>query len=360
MTIFMTGFPGFLGRALLPRILARTGGDAVCLVQPKFAGLAARRVEEMAADVPELAGRVAIVEGDITRPGLGLDGRAAAGEGVTEVWHLVAVYDLAVPREVGMRVNVEGTHNVLDFAARCPGLQRVHYFSTCYVSGRHPGAFREDDLEVGAPFNNFYEETKHLAEVEVRRRMADGLPATIYRPAIIVGDSVTGVTQKFDGPYFVMQWLLRQPRIAVLPVVGDPTLTCVNVVPVDFLLDAVSHLSGLERSLGRTYQLADPRPPTVARMSELLGEATGRRLVRVPVTRRLAKGAIRHVPGAYRLLRIPAEAVDYFAHPTAYLTDHADADLAGSGITVPELAKYVGQLVGFMRHHPEIESAAMA
>ena len=70
------------------------------------------------------------------------------------------------------------------------------------------------DLQVGAPFNNFYEETKHLAEVEVRQRMAAGLPATIYRPAIVVGDSHTGETQKYDGPYFIMQWMLRQPKFA--------------------------------------------------------------------------------------------------------------------------------------------------
>jgi thioester reductase-like protein len=71
-------------------------------------------------------------------------------------------------------------------------MQNVQYFSTCYVSGRYAGPFSEDDLEVGAPFNNFYEETKHLAEADVRARIAAGLPATIYRPSIVVGDSRTG------------------------------------------------------------------------------------------------------------------------------------------------------------------------
>ncbi len=359
MTVFITGFPGFLGRALLPRILASTGGDALCLVQPKFAELAARRVQELVSSEPELDGRIRLVEGDITRPGLGLAGDTDLPD-VTEAWHLAAIYDLAVRRDLAMRVNVDGTRNVVDFLERWPNLDRLHYFSTCYVSGRFPGAFRESDLECAGPFNNFYEETKHLAEREVRRRMADGLSATIYRPAIVVGDSVTGATQKFDGPYFVMQWLARQPRLAVMPVIGDPTMTCVNVVPVDFVLDAVAYLSGLPQSRGRTYQLADPRPLTVAEMLQVLGNATGRRVVRIPVTRRLAKAAVRHVPGVYRLLRIPAEGVDYFAHPASYLTDNTDADLEGSGIAVPRFDKYVDQLVGFMRANPELGSQAMA
>src|SRR6185295_13240080 len=106
-------------------------------------------------------------------------------------------------REVGMRVNVDGTRHVLDFAAAQPSLERLHYVSTCYVSGRYQGVFAESDLEKGQTFNNYYEETKYLAEVEVQRRMREGLPATIYRPSVVVGDSTSGATQKYDGPYFV-------------------------------------------------------------------------------------------------------------------------------------------------------------
>ncbi|MFY9917469.1 MAG: SDR family oxidoreductase, partial [Mycobacterium sp.] len=251
MTVFMTGFPGFLGSALLPGILRRTDGAAMCLVQSKFAAEAKRRVSELSAVDPSLQERIRLVEGDITQPGLGLD--AGALDGVTEAWHLAAAYDLAVTREVGVRVNVDGTRNILDALERCSTLTRLHYFSTCYVSGRYAGPFGEDDLEVDAPFNNFYEETKHLAEATVRRQMAAGMPATIYRPSIVVGDSRTGEAQKFDGPYFIMQWLLRQPRHAILPVAGDPTMTRVNVVPRDFIVDAVSYLSGQAVSNGRTY-----------------------------------------------------------------------------------------------------------
>jgi thioester reductase-like protein len=82
MTVFMTGFPGFLGSALLPGILRRTDGTAMCLVQSKFVAAAERRVAELSAVDPSLQGRIRLVEGDITRPGLGLGANVL--NGVTE------------------------------------------------------------------------------------------------------------------------------------------------------------------------------------------------------------------------------------------------------------------------------------
>ena len=346
--IFFTGFPGFLGSELLPRVLARSDDYAVCLVQPKFRALAEERARRLG-----LAGRIRLVEGDLTAP---LDHIAASD--VREVWHLAAVYDLSVPRDVGLRVNVTGTQRVLELAERAPALERLHYVSTCYVSGRHPGRFTEDDLEKGQRFNNFYEETKQLAEVEVRRRM-NRIPATIYRPSVVVGDSATGATQKFDGPYFVMQWLMRQPRLAVLPVVGRPSRYRFNVVPRDFVIRAIDYLSAQPRSLGKTYALADPAPLTVDETIRTIAAATNRTVLRIPLPKPVAKGALRYVPGVYRLMRIPPAAVDYFVHPTEYDTSNATADLAGSGIAAPSLRDYAPRLVEFVRAHPEIGSAAM-
>jgi len=351
-TIFFTGFPGFLGSELLPRLLARAEDDeALCLVQPKFAGLARERTAQLVATHPELADRIRIIEGDITS-------RIGAETNVAEIYHLAAIYDLSVPRDLGMRVNVEGTRNVIEFANRCTGFRRLHYVSTCYVSGRYRGRFTENDLEQGQTFNNFYEETKQLAEVEVRRAMKSGLPATVYRPAVVVGDSATGVTQKFDGPYFVMQWLLRQPKIAILPVAGNPRAYRFNVVPRNFIVDAIERLSGLDRSLGRTYHLADPNPLTVDETIDVIAAATQRRVVRLPLPKSIAKGALEHVPGVYRLMRIPPPAVDYFIHPTTYDTTNATRDLGD--VVVPRLRDYAPRLVEFARAHPEIGSAAMA
>jgi nucleoside-diphosphate-sugar epimerase len=345
--ILLTGFPGFLASALLPRLLDRTAGEALCLVQPKFRPLAAERAAA-------LGGRVRLLDADLTRPLGHVDVRE-----VTEIFHFAAVYDLGVRRETGLAVNVTGTQRMLDLAERAPKLARFHYVSTCYVSGRHPGVFLEADLEKGQQFNNFYEETKQLAEVEVRRRM-HAVPATVYRPSVVVGDSTTGATQKFDGPYCVIQWLLRQPRVAILPVVGDPTRHKFNVVPSDFIVDAMAYLSGLAGGAGKTYALADPEPLTVDRTIEVIAEAAERKVIRLPLTRGIAKGALAYLPGLERLLRIPPAAVDYFVHPTSYDTTNASEALRAAGIRVPRFVDYAPRLVEFVRRHPEIGAAAMA
>ena len=358
--VFVTGFPGFLGSELVRRILRRPGRPAVvCLVQPKFAALAARRVEEIVATEGIEATRLTLVEGDITRPNLDLGDLDAAARGVTEIFHLAAVYDLSVPREVGLKVNLTGTRHVLELAERAASLERLQYVSTCYVSGRYAGIFRETDLEKGQEFNNFYEETKYLAELDVRQRMAAGLPATIYRPAIVVGDSQTGETQKYDGPYYVIRWLLKQPSVAVLPLPGDPHRARINLVPRDFVVAAIDYLAGQKKSAGQAYQLADPDPPTIDEAVQLLGKATGRIVLRVPMPLAVAKAAIDRVPGVYRLLEIPSSAVDYFIHPTFYDTANATRDLAPAKLACPRFADYLPKLVTFMKAHPEIASEAM-
>jgi thioester reductase-like protein len=359
MAILFTGFPGFLGSELLPRVLRRKrDAKALCVVQSKFLSLAVSRAAALMAGDSTLRQRIEVIEGDITTPGLGL-GKTQAGT-IDEIFHLAAIYDLSVPRAIGVRVNVEGTRHVLDFAKTCTSFERLHYVSTCYVSGRYDGLFRESDLEKGQSFNNHYEETKYLAEVEVQRRMREGLPVTIYRPAVVVGDSRTGATQKFDGPYVVVQWLLRQRGIAFLPVVGNPKAYRFNVVPRDFIIDAIDYLSSIQSSSGKVYQLADPSPLTVSETIDLIARAARRRVIRVPLTRGLAKGAIDHLPGVYRLMRIPSAAVDYFVHPTTYDTSNSQTDLAGSGIAPPPLSSYVQAMVDFARAHPEIGSSAMA
>lgn len=360
-TIVVTGFPGFLGSRLLPRILRRSpDARAVCLVQDKFVDVARERVDALTSGEPGLAGRIELAIGDITAPGLGLDDTAALAADTTEVWHLAAVYDLSVLRSVGQRVNVDGTRNVLRFAEECRSLRRHHYVSTCYVSGRHTGPFREQDLDVGQTFNNFYEETKFLAEVEVAAARDAGMPTTVYRPSIVVGDSRTGETQKFDGPYFLLQWLLRQPQgWAVVPLVGDPTMVRFNMVPSDFVIDAIDHLSGLDASVGRTYQLADPRPLTVDALLDEMLRAVDRRGIRVPLPRRLTTWALANIEPLERFVGIPASAVAYFVHPTHYDTTEAQRDLAGSDVSCPPVADYLPTLVRFMAEHRDANLGAM-
>lgn len=358
--LLMTGFPGFLGSALLPRLLARRPGTtALCLVQARHADEARDRLAEIEHAEPHVAGRVRLVVGDLTRRRLGL---AAADrdllEDVTEVWHLAAVYDLTVDEEVARRVNVDGTERVLSLCHGLPGLTRLHHVSTCYVSGSHEGTFTEDDLDTGQTFRNHYESTKFEAEVLVRNAMEAGLPATIYRPGIVVGDSRTGATQKYDGPYFLATFLRRQAPVAFVPSVADPDRVRFCLVPRDFVIEAMDQLSVLDASVGRTYALTDPEPPTARGLVDAFARRLGKRVVWVPMPLALTRMAV-SLPLVEKLAGLPAEALEYFASPTTYDTTHTRTDLAGTGLSCPRFEDYADRLVDFMVEHPELDSAAM-
>ncbi|MFB6352523.1 MAG: SDR family oxidoreductase [Halobacteriales archaeon] len=359
MSAFVTGFPGFLGSALVERLVG-TGTDAVCLVQPRYRALAERRAEAIETD-RGADGAIELVEGDIVDADLGLGARYDTLQAATtEAYHLAAVYDLGVGADLARRVNVRGTRHVLDFLEGLADLERLHYVSTCYVSGRYDGRFGPDDLLVGQRFNNRYEASKFQAEVAVREAMARGLSATVYRPAIVVGDSDTGATQKYDGPYQLVRYLLRGPSTAVVPTVGDPAATTLNVVPRDFVVDAIDHLRRDPDTRGETYQLANPDPPTVAGVLDLLADATDKQLVRVPVPRWALRGALEHVPGLAAATGIQPELVDYFDHPTRYDAGKTTAALDGTGVECPAFASYVGTLVDFVRANPDPGSGPMA
>jgi thioester reductase-like protein len=328
---------------------------AHCLVQSRFLVEARRAVHALGA---ARSARIRLAEGDVTRAGLGLAPGAVPREALQAVWHLAALYDLEADVERCRPVNVGGTAHVLAWMAALPAAIPLHYVSTCYVSGTHTGVFREEDLELGQGFKNGYEATKHAAEVLVRRAMADGQTATIYRPAIVVGDSASGATRKYDGPYFVIRMLLRQPRLAVVPVPAGMAGASVNVVPRDYVAAAMATLAARPDSAGRTYHLAHPAPPTAAAMLQMIARASGRTALPVRVPGSVARALLRRSALLRRLL-LPPSLLDYFTHPVRYDTANAARDLADSGIAPPDFAAYVDRLVAFVRAHPEVAAEAM-
>lgn len=354
--VLMTGFPGFLGSALLPGILAkREGAEVVCVVQGRHLDEAKAKLATIQAAHPHTVDRVQLVEGDITEQGLGLSD--SVPDDVNEVWHLAAVYDLAVPEDIAKLVNITGTENVLQFCRERSNFRRLQYVSTCYVSGAYDGEFTEEMLEEGQEFQNHYEETKYEAERLVRAAIADGLPATVYRPGIVVGDSRTGETQKYDGPYFVADYMKRLPGVTFLPNVDKTVMA--SLVPRDYVIAAMDALSVLDKSEGKTYQLTDPDPPSAREVAEIFGRHLHRKLVWLPIPVSVVRGLLDTVPGMELLTGLPAETLDYFAFPTTYGTTHAVADLDGTGVSCPRFRDYAGKLLDFMAAHPEFDSKAM-
>jgi thioester reductase-like protein len=344
-TILFTGFPGFLGLRLLPRLLeAKPHARIECLVQEKFLELAREGVAGIERAHSRARGRLGLVIGDITLPGLGLEDAAAKRlrEDMTECYHLAAVYDLAVKPEVAHRINVLGTRHVLALLAEATRFERLHYVSTAFVSGTARGVYRETDLDVGQGFKNHYERTKFEAEVEVAK---SALPKTIYRPGIVVGDSRTGETGKFDGPYFILRFMERLPSPGLFALPGGGKGTS-NVVPVDFVIEALARLSASPESAGKTYHLTDPDPLSPAAIARLFARALGKSFLFFPVPMGVAKAAFLPIHG---LIGMPLEALDYFSDPVRHDATVATRDLGALGLSCPRLADYTDALVRFYR-----------
>jgi thioester reductase-like protein len=351
--IFLTGVPGFLGSRLLERLARKHPGATFgLLIQPKFR----RKAEALLRDLG-LEGRAELFEGDLTAPSLGLD--AAARERltglVTRAYHLAAVYDLSIPREVGRQVNVEGTRHLLDLLETCNRLEIFAYVSTAYVSGRRTGEIREGELRHEAGFKNYYEETKYEAEVLVQERR-ERLPTVIYRPGIVVGSSETGATEKFDGPYFMLKVLRRLPQYTLMTKVGAGDKP-VNVVPVDFVTQAMAALTE-PRNAGAVFHLTDPDALTAQEMLTLFLRLLGKYAVFVPVPTPVARTLVQTPLGL--LLGLTPQLVDYFDFP-AYYDDRAAAEaLAAEDIRCPRLPEYAPQMIAFLNEHePDVRAQAM-
>ncbi|WP_290514689.1 SDR family oxidoreductase [Aeromicrobium sp.] len=126
--------------------------------------------------------------------------------------------------------------------------------------------------------------------------MANGLPATIFRPGIVVGDSQTGETQKYDGPYFLAAFMQRQLALAVVPAVGAIDRVRVSLVPRDFVIEAMDQLSVLDRSIGQTSALTHPDPPTTRQVVDLIASHLGKTVIWVWLPLRLTRAAVGSVP----------------------------------------------------------------
>jgi thioester reductase-like protein len=340
-----TGFPGFIGARLIPRLLELQPGCRFrLLVQPKFEVAAQDSIAAIEKAHPAARGRLSLVLGDITEERLGLSASAARAlqKELTGAFHLAAVYDLAVKRPVGMKINVDGTRNVLDFLAGARAFERLHYVSTAYVSGTAVGLYRESDLDVGQGFRNHYEETKFLAE---RLVVESGVPQVTYRPGIVVGDSRTGETAKFDGPYFVLSAMEKMPSPGVFMKIGSGR-NLVNLVPVDFVVEALAQLACSDAPAGRTYHLTDPAPLSVIEVAELLARAINKSFVYTPVPLAVARLFFkpRSVQGYFGM---PVQSLDYFDHPCRYDASQATADLSALGVFCPRFGDYAQRLVAF-------------
>lgn len=344
-TYFITGFPGFISSKLIQKLLVEDpNAHFELLVYKDQYYKATIEMDKLVQD-----SRYTLIKGDITLPDLGVDEETKNRlyNKVTHVFHLAAIYDLAVPKDLAYKVNVTGTENVLQFVSQIFSLERFIYFSTAFVSGDRTGEILETELDCGQSFKNHYEATKYEAERRVQRHISE-LPITIIRPGIVMGDSKTGETAKFDGPYFVMRFLDKFARIPI-PYIGKGA-ALINLVPIDFVVNATVFLANDQRAAGCVYHLTDPNPLTAREAYRLiceilLGKEPSYTLPASIISKTLSIRSFR------KWVQVERETLDYFQLRAEYNCNQAYEHLRGSGIECPNLRDYLQQEVSYYKEH---------
>jgi NAD(P)-dependent dehydrogenase (short-subunit alcohol dehydrogenase family) len=349
MAYFVTGATGFIGSYLLPRLIAREGRIHVLVREGSLERLALLRAAWGVDDK-----RVVAVVGDLAAPGLGIaaaDRRKLAGK-VRHFFHLAAIYDIQASAEAQFAANVEGTRHAVAFAEAI-GAGCFHHVSSIAAAGLYEGVFREDMFEEAEELDHPYFRTKHEAEGVVRRECSR--PFRIYRPGFVVGHSKTGQIDKIDGPYYFFKAIQKMRELLPpwMPTIGVEGGR-INIVPVDYVVDAldfIAHKRGLD---GKCFHLTDPAPHRVGEVLNIFAQAAHAPRMTMRINAKLfgfipapilyGLGSLAPVKRAMRVvlndLGIPRDVLPFINWPTRYDNREAAKALKGSGIAVPPLASY--------------------
>ena len=346
--LFCTGAGGFIGQYRLSHYLEKEDCDRYLLEHGRFRERLEAFLDERLSD-PAKRARVKVFSGDISQAGLGLDGAIAdeLEQRVTHVIHLAALYNLSAPREISVRINVDGTRHLLDFLEKIPSLQRFAHASTIAVAGKHQGMFREDDLDLGQDFKNNYDETKFLSEKLVRERR-DSIPTVILRPTTVVGHSRTGAIEKIDGPYYALNMIARSMHHLV-PNTRDIKF---HFGPVDFIADAFYHLFEDEESLGKVFHQVDPAPLTNLEFFDLACATLGKPKPSIKVPAPLMRPMGR-LPMFEKLTGVPREAFEHSFFRVEYDMANVTPALAKHGISCPPVSSYIDVMVEYFVRHSD-------
>src|SRR4029077_12643493 len=360
MAYFVTGATGFIGRRLVEQLLEKRQGNVYVLVRESSLERLDDLIERWGVVVGDAAAkRVQPVVGDLRRPLLGVE-----QERVTELrgkivnfFHLAAVYDMTAPAELNTAVNVGGTTHAVELA-RAVDAERLHHVSSIAVAGTYKGVFEESMFDEGQKLPSPYHRTKFESERIVRDQPY--VPWRVYRPGIVVGDSKTGEMDKIDGPYYFFKAIQRARQLLPewTPLVGLD-LGNTNVVPVDWVVNALEHIAHEPELDGKAFHLTDPRRQPVEELINELATAAHAPRFAVSIDKRLTDPlpkwplvlALDLPPWrqlrklALRELGIPEEVLAHMELVPRFDTREAGRVLAGTPLEQPPpLHDYAGRL----------------
>ena len=351
MNYVVTGGTGLIGSRVITRLLA-TAPDARVWVLVRRDSLA--RFERLAARWGE---RAVPLVGDLTRPDLGLSEQTRAdlrSRGIDHIVHCAAIYDITVGEAAQRAANVEGTRAVIELALALGAT--LHHVSSIAVAGTFDGEYTENDFDVAQELPTPYHLTKFEAEQLVRA--TTGLRFRVYRPAVVVGDSRTGEMDKIDGPYYFFGLLAKLARLPGITPMALPDTGRTNIVPVDYVADALVALMHRDDRDGQTFHLTAPKNIGLRGIYRAIAPAAGLPPIRAALPRAVAapflaaSGRAKVVRDiAVTQLGIPAEILDVVDLAPTFTTDNTSDALRGTGITVPEFASYAPVLWRYWADH---------
>lgn len=360
MSYFVTGATGFLGRYLVSALLKRKGPIHVLVRKDSR-----KKLDAIATKMGWDMKRIFVVEGDMTAPRCGVSAaqvKALNGK-IKHFFHLAAIYDLTADAASQRAANVDGTQHALDFAAAI-GAGIFHHTSSIAAAGMYPGVFREDMFAEAEGLDDPYLRTKHDSEGLVREEKR--IKWRIYRPGMVVGHSKTGEMDKIDGPYYFFSFIkkLREMLPQWMPTLGIEGGR-INIVPVDFVVDAMDHIAHKPKLDGHTFHLTDPEPMRVGEVLNTFARAghapemtlriDARMFAFVPSGIRSAVGNLppvrRFIGMLLRDFKIPKSTLKFITYPTRFDNRETERALKGSGISVPALDTYAWRLWDYWERH---------
>ena len=269
MQYFVTGATGFIGKRLVKKLLARKGNVVYFLMREESSGKLPALMEYWNTT----KARAIPVFGDLRSSKLGIskDDTKTLSKNVDHFFHLAAIYDMKADADEQMAVNVDGTRNAVAFS-NAIGSKCLHHVSSIAAAGMFEGIFREDMFDEAENLDHPYYQTKHDSEKIVRTETKGAF--RVYRPGLVVGDSKTGEMDKIDGPYYFFKLIQRIRQILPpwMPMIGIEGGR-VNIVPVDYVVDAMDHIAHLPKLDGQCFHLTDPEPMRVGEVLNAIAKA---------------------------------------------------------------------------------------
>jgi thioester reductase-like protein/NADP-dependent 3-hydroxy acid dehydrogenase YdfG len=355
MRYVVTGGTGFIGRRVVSRLLQTHPDDEVAVLVRRDS---LHRFEQLAST---WGTRAKPLVGDLTHPHLGLSEETQAELATVEhVVHCGAIYAITADEAQQRQANVEGTRAVIELARRLDAT--LHHVSSIAVAGDFRGDYTEADFDVGQELPTPYHRTKFEAELLVRS--APGLRHRIYRPAVVVGDSRTGEMDKVDGPYYFFGIFAKLAKLPSFTPIVLPDTGRTNIVPVDYVVDAIVELMHAPDRDGQTFHLTAPRKLGLRGIYRGIAPAAGLPPVLGRLPRAMAAPVLR-ARGRAKVVRnmvatqlgIPAEVLDVVELAPTFVSDETREALRGSGIEVPEFAAYAPKLWQYWAEHLDPDRA---